>query len=332
MALTEAAYRPPSAAQGHFSDFGDLGRLGGWDLDFRQLDAGPQSIPASVVSSSRVLVMRMRFNRGFHQRGNPPPGMLTFGLPVQGMTDWFGRSFNQKSIVPFNYASGVDGVSRPGFEAFTLSIAEDFLQEVSETFQIPVPDYLCVPKAGTYVPNSQPVEHLRRDLRCLTEDPQARLCEERETSLVVELLTAALANSRVDDKSTPAARAYAVSETLDYLESHKHEAISVGQVCTAARVSWRTLNRAFLERFGIGPKAYLQRSRLAGVRAELLTGSVDTVIADVANNWGFWHMGQFARDYRVLFGELPSGTLQRSLQRSAVGRTKKRTNVSVDPL
>jgi len=296
---------------GRFSDFGDLGRSGGWDLDFRQLDAGPQSIPASVVNSGRIMIMRMRFNRGYHQRGCAPPGMLTLGLPVEGMTDWFGRSFKRKSIVPFNYASGVDGVSRPGFEAFTLSIAEDFLQEVSDTFQLPVPDYLRVPKAGTHVPNSQSVQYLRRDLRCLTDDPQAKLCKERETGLVVELLTAALANSRIEDKSTPAARAYAVSATLDYLESHQHEAVSVGQVCAAARVSWRTLNRAFLERFGIGPKAYLQRCRLAGVRADLLTSSSDLVIANVANDWGFWHMGQFARDYRLLFGELPSTTLRR---------------------
>lgn len=33
--------------------------------------------------------------------------------------------------------------------------------------------------------------------------------------------------------------------------------------------------------------------------------------ADVANNWGFWHMGRFAADYRKFFGELPSETLQK---------------------
>ncbi|MCK5375915.1 MAG: helix-turn-helix domain-containing protein, partial [Acidobacteria bacterium] len=33
-------------------------------------------------------------------------------------------------------------------------------------------------------------------------------------------------------------------------------------------------------------------------------------VTDVANNWGFWHMGQFAADYRKMFGELPSQTLQ----------------------
>jgi AraC family ethanolamine operon transcriptional activator len=35
-------------------------------------------------------------------------------------------------------------------------------------------------------------------------------------------------------------------------------------------------------------------------------------VADIAIRWGFWHMGQFARDYRAMFGELPSETLKKS--------------------
>ena len=32
---------------------------------------------------------------------------------------------------------------------------------------------------------------------------------------------------------------------------------------------------------------------------------------DVAARWGFWHLSQFAVDYKKLFGELPSRTLRR---------------------
>jgi len=34
------------------------------------------------------------------------------------------------------------------------------------------------------------------------------------------------------------------------------------------------------------------------------------IIADLANEWGFWHMGQFAKDYQRQFGELPRDTLR----------------------
>jgi len=51
--------------------------------------------------------------------------------------------------------------------------------------------------------------------------------------------------------------------------------------------------------------------RLNGVRRQLGRVAPDIPITDVANSWGYWHMGQFAADYRKHFGELPSVTRQR---------------------
>jgi len=34
-------------------------------------------------------------------------------------------------------------------------------------------------------------------------------------------------------------------------------------------------------------------------------------VSDVAERYGFWHLSQFAADYRWLFGELPSETLRK---------------------
>jgi AraC family ethanolamine operon transcriptional activator len=33
-------------------------------------------------------------------------------------------------------------------------------------------------------------------------------------------------------------------------------------------------------------------------------------VQDVAAAWGFWHLSQFATDYRKLFGTRPSDTLK----------------------
>ena len=63
---------------------------------------------------------------------------------------------------------------------------------------------------------------------------------------------------------------------------------------------------AFREHFGVTPKTYLRAFRLNCVRKDLLVAAPKTPIADVANRWGFWHIGQFASDYRRQFGELPS--------------------------
>ena len=70
----------------------------------------------------------------------------------------------------------------------------------------------------------------------------------------------------------------------------------------------RTLRRAFKERFGVSPKSYLRSQKLIGVRRQLRATGAETLVSDIANEWGFWHMGQFAADYRGHFGELPSET------------------------
>jgi AraC family ethanolamine operon transcriptional activator len=34
-------------------------------------------------------------------------------------------------------------------------------------------------------------------------------------------------------------------------------------------------------------------------------------ISDIAMRWGFLHLGRFAEEYRLLFGERPTDTLRR---------------------
>ncbi len=58
---------------------------------------------------------------------------------------------------------------------------------------------------------------------------------------------------------------------------------------------------------------YIRIFRLNRVRYELGTAfPAAGKVSDIANRFGFWHMGQFAKDYKYFFGELPSATLKKS--------------------
>jgi AraC-like DNA-binding protein len=60
----------------------------------------------------------------------------------------------------------------------------------------------------------------------------------------------------------------------------------------------------------VPPARYLRLRRLNAVRRELLRAKPGTVrVTDTAMRWGFWELGRFAREYRALFGELPSETV-----------------------
>jgi AraC-like DNA-binding protein len=109
-------------------------------------------------------------------------------------------------------------------------------------------------------------------------------------------------------------KARAAQKARDYIDTHATESPTIRNVTRSAGVSWRTLDYAFHQLYGVTPKQYLQATRLDGVRRELHRKGPSVTISDIANRWGFWHMGQFAADYRKQFGELPSETRRRISQ------------------
>ena len=74
----------------------------------------------------------------------------------------------------------------------------------------------------------------------------------------------------------------------------------------------RTLSRAFKKRYGMGPMTFLKERRLEHAQRTLLAAdSESTSVTEIATQLGFYHLGQFSKDYRQAFQELPSETLRR---------------------
>lgn len=86
---------------------------------------------------------------------------------------------------------------------------------------------------------------------------------------------------------------------------------TIQDLCEKLYVSQRTLRYAFQECLGVPPMAYLKIQRLKQVRHQLKASDPNqTTVTGIAIQWGFWHMGKFAQDYRKMFGECPSETLR----------------------
>ncbi|MFN9773303.1 MAG: helix-turn-helix domain-containing protein [Burkholderiales bacterium] len=94
-----------------------------------------------------------------------------------------------------------------------------------------------------------------------------------------------------------------------FVDEHPDAAPTVAELCRATGACRRTLQASFVDVLGIGPSRYLRALRLNRARADLKRDPAS--VSEVAARWGFWHFGRFASDYRAMFGERPSETLER---------------------
>ena len=303
-----------------FRDTELLSRAVGWDLDFRQIDHGPLCARATLFGHAQIAVLRIEFNRSFHQIGSPPPGVLTFGLPDKetGVLRWKGVETPPGVLINFNYEKMLDCVSPAPFGGFVLSFHEDVLRSASEKpgFDSQLLDSLNTERF--WEPNEHDGDQLRQGLSALEKvinedgDQGLRLWKEVfNTDLATLVIRIVSGESSSPPLVAPQFRSAAMNRAVQILGDYNQFPINIEALCTMVGASWATLQRAFAEEFGVTPSSYIKSRRLAAVQSELIKNGPGVVISDVANRWGFWHMGSFASDYRKQFGELPSATLRR---------------------
>jgi AraC family ethanolamine operon transcriptional activator len=145
-----------------------------------------------------------------------------------------------------------------------------------------------------------------------TEPPRQAL-RDMLLELACDVFDGAVPGAREHRAHTPQAWRRIVVGAEEFLNSHLDRPIYTDELCRALAVSPATLADAFRATLTVSPHRYLKLRRLNLVRAALLRNDgPPPLVKTVALSHGFWHLGQFARDYREQFGESPSETLARA--------------------
>ena len=282
-----------------------IGDFTPWEIDFRQLDPGRLSTRITVRSGHAVSALNIAMNQRVHQRGVSPKGWMTFGIPSKGAVDkWLAKDITDSAFLSFGDSDGFDGVSTAGFTGNVISFETQRLEKLADAcgfhLNVDKPDARRLSSKAGLAGMTQ----LERRVSHLLSNSDALWSQEAEETLMLAALSILTDNKVHFDKSQAYTRRRAVSRAIDHMLANLEDPISIEEICIESGASWRTLDRAFNEQFGQGPKSYYMRLRLNRVREDLLAASLNGTITDAANRHGFWHMGQFARDYRLFFGEL----------------------------
>jgi len=298
-------------------EFNELVR--GWDLECRQLDRGDPSVSFAQRANETGNFTRVAFDRAVEQCGGPPDGLRTFAVRVDRnpSMEWFGRTVEPDALLCFHPSQQFECLSPAGFSVFTFSLQESRLEEIAVRLGHPelfgdIREEIAVDARGKVG-----LAALRRSLqRLMTKwddglgvDDARRESEQRAEEIAEDLVSLLIQSDRNPPPASLSARSRATRKAVSYIFSKAKRAIQVSELCEDAGVSLRTLERAFKENLGASPKRCISAARMQGVRRALREADPDGGVASIANDWGFWHMGDFAMNYRRDFGELPSETL-----------------------
>jgi AraC-like DNA-binding protein len=303
-----------------FDSFEELATLAhAWDTDFRQICRSEGGHRLLQVMIDGLLMSRARFGCQVDQRGTTPRDFRTFALPEENCPPlhWFGRRVGPNDLLIFPEHGEIEAITRPGFYIHTVAIPMQKLASFFESADGPELGRVLGPEDTVVTPAPDLLRRLRAHLRKVSFDESVLsrslalfdAYRDKLFSLLLEIFHDD-ANARLSPNRQ--AQAGQIRDVVRVVEEHREEPLRIADLCAIARVPERTLNETFRRELGMSPGTFVKGSRLYGAHRDLWRADPSRVrVSDVANAWGFWHMGQFAADYRRLFGEMPRTTLRR---------------------
>ena len=304
----------------NFSNFDEYHDVAAhWELDFRLLSKNNFNAFLNMYSGLNYQLSRTRLNGKIEQFGLTPEGFRSVVIPVNYLNNfyWLNKKVSGNQLLIFPKNRTLNAVSFDGFDVFVLAIRESYLLKLIDDLGFLTARkmfsgkerYLVLSKEFSRKFHQMADIFLNKIVMINGEvNPISRLSEtEYMEDIVIFLLKYIDGSSELIHKTPNRKRDKALNQAIELINDSELSISSVSELCAETKVSERTLEYAFKERFQIAPKQYIKSIRLHRVREELIRNrGSKTNISAVAGKFGFWHMGQFASDFYKQFGILPS--------------------------
>ena len=297
-----------------------------WDVSLRQLQKGNFKGDFFSVGDKEAQVYQFSMNRSVEMRGCAPAGnnFRSFGFMRGGdySGTWCNSDIYNDNLLVWGKNGEYEAITSSEFNVNVFALSDALLNEAAiatdsqDALERLSEDHLIYTSQAWRIKQSRiMLELLRHTITAQPTGYEASVCWQDMIFTIVCNITSILSkNASVDKRPAPDSRKKlsALKLAIDFIEANEDEPLTVRDLCKITRVSERTLQYGFLEHYHVSPKTYLKAVRLNGVHRQLRQVDPKTgKVADIANAWGFWHMGQFAADYYALFSEKPLTTLRR---------------------
>ena len=290
-----------------------------WDVTLRQVSPGPFHGSMQFASLGDILIYRDCWSQHTVARGALPRGyfMLGTGARPHSGINWCGDDTDAQLLALTPPDTEVDFIMPAATPYVAILLPIRYLHSLSDGEISDLPSLSgCHHFRCNLALGNQLIARLNRMINTYADNPE-RLSSAAERKgaaicLLDDLAEMGFGRTVGRHRVRLSARRQTLRRALEHGESVRDKT-SVPKFARQLAVSQRSLELVFREFLGITPRQYLNYRRMHGVHRELQQRPPQSrCVTQAANTWGFSELGRFAGEYKQLFDELPSATLNRA--------------------
>jgi len=284
-----------------------------------QLTPGSLRVDATVAAFYDVALLRIRVGAKAVGTTVLDPDHLGFAIPVSWTGDYVinGEKARENGLY---LTAGTDCVHIRGGSRDTLGVVllrAPFVETVAALRGVDPADLTVADRQ--LVQAAAAAKELRRQLgQIIVESgagPTAPLAAQQTAQEVFGLMVDAYLTARPETPPKGCRIGQGdmiVKKAEECFMAAEGMPVSLADLCVSCGIGKNALYHAFHRVVGLPPLEYFHRRRLTRARMQLLESPKERgAVKRAALESGFTEFGRFAADYRRLFGELPSATLNR---------------------
>ena len=303
-----------------FTDLDELAVFLPEEVRLTQLTYQPFYCSSRALAFETIQFNFNHVNCRLHAVGDKYSGFLTFTCLLNGR----GQPIISNDFpITQDYVWGFDphreaDLVFPGDSTHcAIHIRQDVFEACAQAMDRPDLDAKFLGANYAYLPETLPAlqAYLRQLHNLLSQQSSLLQMLDFQQVILQDFLPLLIATLPMQPRKAPMRslrRSQLVRQVSDYMQSHIDQVLTLTDLCEALGTSSRALCYGFQEIFSMSPMSYLKLLRLQGVHRALKAAELESqTVTEIAAQFGFYHLGYFARDYKQVFGELPSETLNR---------------------
>lgn len=300
----------------HFSSHEEMSEMSKlWDLEQIQIEKGLFNGSLQLIHTPHIQIAHTVRSHGVIVKGKLPTDMYVFNYTMgDTQITHHGTPLTSEEIIILDDTCEVDFSSKSASQDLTVSIEKDFFKHTCETllgidFPLKGKEKRVALNDANGCSFKDDFDHWRQYL-ILNKDHWVNDSEftDKIERNIVKNLCSHLGHTLEHKLLSSEENAIALQH---YIENNYSQDITIKELCEMLNIKERSARPSFMRLFGLNPKEYLSSFRLGKFRNSLIVHTrSNSCISNLCYDQGLFHPSRLSREYKNMFGYLPSEILE----------------------